>query len=196
VNGIPAYVTFVSPAQINFQVPNVPVNANVTVQVVSNCGAANALQSAVQSAPTLAATPEFLYWVKNANGSNPVVAVNAVTGAYIGAVGLVPGATFVPARPGDILTIYGVSFGPTNPAAVPGTPPTGAAQSIYPASVTLGSLSLDPSAILYAGVSPGTAGLYQLNIRVPASIADGDYPLVLTLGSFATPSGGFLTVKN
>ena len=196
VNGVPAFVTFASPTQINFQVPTIPVNAAVNVQVLSNCGASDELQSAVQSVATLAATPEFLYWLKNANGSDPVVAVDSVTGAYIGAAGLIPGAIFTPAKPGEILTIYGVSFGPTNPAAVPGTPPTGAAQSIYTAAVTLGTVNLDPSAIFYAGVSPGTAGLYQLNIQVPASLADGDYPLVLTLGSFTTPAGGFITVKN
>jgi uncharacterized protein (TIGR03437 family) len=196
VNGVPAFVTFASPTQINFQVPTIPVGGTVNVQVLSNCGASNELQSAVQSAPTAAAAPEFLYWLKNANGTNPVVAVDAVSGAYIGATGLIPGATFTPAKPGEILTVYGVSFGPTNPAAVPGTPPTGAAQSIYTASVTLGTINLDPTAIFYAGVSPGTAGLDQLNIQVPASIADGDYPLTMTLGTFTTPAGGFIAVKN
>jgi trimeric autotransporter adhesin len=196
VNGVAAYVTFASPTQINFQVPAIPVNTSVDVEVLSNCGASNQLQSAAQSVSALAATPEFLYWIKNANGIDPVVAVDAITGAYIGAAGLIPGAIFTPAKPGEILTIYGVSFGPTDPAAVPGTPPTGAAKSIYTASVTLGTLTLDATAVYYAGVSPGTAGLYQLNIQIPTTIADGDYPLVLTLGSFATPAGGFISVKN
>jgi uncharacterized protein (TIGR03437 family) len=172
------------------------VNTTVSVQVVSNCGSSNALQSATQTVSTAAATPEFLYWLKNANGSNPVVAVDAVTAAYIGAAGLIPGATFTPAKPGEILTIYGVSFGPTNPATVPGTPPSGAAQSVYTPVVTLGTTTLNASAVFYAGVSPGTAGLYQLNIQIPNPIADGDYPLVLSLGSFTTPAGGFITVKN
>jgi uncharacterized protein (TIGR03437 family) len=196
VNGTAAFVTFVSPTQINFQAPSIPVNTTVTVQVESNCGAADALESAVQPVATLPATPEFLYWVKNASGQNPVVAVNAVTNAYIGAVGLIPGLTFVPAKAGDILTIYGVSFGATNPAVVPGTPPAAGASSVYTAAVQLGTLNLDPGAILYAGVSPGTAGLYQLNIQVPQNLPDGDYPLVLTLGAFSTPAGGFITVKN
>ena len=196
VNGVPAYITFASPTQINFQVPTIPSNTTVNVQVRSNCGASDERQSAVQSVSTLDATPEFLYWIKNANGKNPVVAVDAVSGAYIGASGLVQGAVFTPAKPGEILTIYGVSFGPTSPAAVPGTPPTAAAQSIYTSSVTLGTLTLDPAAVYYAGVSPGTAGLYQLNIQIPTTIADGDYPLVLNLGQFATPAGGFITVKN
>ena len=123
VNGTPAFITFASPNQINFQVPAIPVNATVNVQVTSNCGASNELQSATQSVSTLAATPEFLYWVKNANGSDPVVAVDAVTGAYIGAAGLISGVTFTPAKPGEILTIYGVSFArrirPSYPARRP-----------------------------------------------------------------------------
>ena len=69
-------MTFASPTQINFQVPTIPVNSAVNVQVLSNCGASNELQSAVQSVPTAAAAPEFLYWLKNANGSDPVVAVD------------------------------------------------------------------------------------------------------------------------
>jgi uncharacterized protein (TIGR03437 family) len=61
--------------------------------------------------------------------------------------------------------------------------------------VTVGSVTLSPSDVLYAGVSPGSAGLYQLNIRVPA-MGDGDYPVTLSLGSFTTPAGGYITVKN
>ena len=67
---------------------------------------------------------------------------------------------------------------------------------MYTPAVTLGTATLDPSAVFYAGVSPGTAGLYQLNIQIPSPIADGNYPLVLSLGSFTTPVGGFIAVKN
>ena len=54
-----------------------------------------------------------------------------------------------------------------NPAAAP--PPTGAAQSVYTAAVTLGTLTLDPS----VHYMPVYGQLYQLNIQIPASIADG-----------------------
>ena len=195
VNGQSAFITFVSPTQINFQVPNIPVDTTVTVQVISNCGTAGALQSVAQSVQTAAATPEFLYWVRNADGKNPVVAVNVVTGAYVAAAGLIPGAPTVPAKPGDILTIYGVSFGPTSPAAVPGTPSTDASRSVYTPVVKLGNVTLDPAAVYYAGVTPGSPGLYQLNIQVPA-ISDGDHALSLTLGPFSTATGALLTVKN
>jgi uncharacterized protein (TIGR03437 family) len=62
-------------------------------------------------------------------------------------------------------------------------------------AVRLGNVFLDPSNIVYAGVSPGTAGLYQVSIRVP-NLADGTYPLVLGLGMFNTPSTGYITVRN
>ena len=189
------FLTFVGAGQINFQVPDVPAGSAVNVQVVSNCGTTNEIRSATVAVPVQSATPEFLYWVRNANGSNPIVAVNAATGSYVGAAGLIPGANFTPARPGDVLTIYCISLGPTNPAVPAGMPSTGAAQVTAAATVKIGSTTLDPASVLYVGASPGTAGLYQLNITVPA-LADGDYPLILTLDRYSTPASGFITVKN
>lgn len=196
VGGQPAYLTYVSPTQINIQIPNVPPAGTASVQVISNCGTASALQSTPLTVGTQPATPEFLFWVKNASGQNPVIAINAVTYAYVGAAGLIPGLTFTPAKPGDILTIYGVSFGPTNPAIAAGASSAVVAQTTNAPSVTLGGTPLAASNLLYAGISPGTAGLYQLNIQVPAGLADGDYPIVLTLGGFSTPTGAYLTIKN
>ena len=195
VGGLPAFITYVGPGQINIQVPAVPVDSTVDVQVTTNCGAANALQSATQKVATKAATPELLYWLNNANGHNPVCAVDAITLADIGATGLISGLTFTPAKPGEILTIYGTSFGPTNPSVAPGTLPPGAASTTNNPVVTVGTVTLNSSDVLYAGVSPGSAGLYQLNIKVPA-LADGDYPVTLSLGSFNAAVGGYLTVKN
>lgn len=196
VGGVAAPLYYVSPGQINFQAPNVALNTNVSVVVVTGCGQANAVASAAQAVETQAATPEFLYWVGNANGKNPVVAVDALTGEYIGAAGLIPGLTFRPAKPGDYLTVYGISFGPTSPAVAPGAASAGIAATTNAPSVTFGTANLAAANVLYAGVSPGTAGLYQLNIQVPANLPDGDYAIALALGNFSTPVGGFVTVKN
>ncbi len=193
VDGQPAFLTYVGASQVNIQVPAVRVGVSVPVQVTTGCGSASSLIGPVVSVPTLAATPEFLFWVKNASGANPVIAVNAVTGDYVGATGLIPGVTFVPAKPGDYLTIYGVSFGATNPAVAPGVAPSAIAP-VANATLTLGTLPA--AAPLYVGVSPGTAGLYQVNIQVPAGLADGNYPLTLNIGTFSTPVGAYLTVKN
>ncbi len=196
LDGKPGYLTFVSPSQINFQVPAVAINTQVNVRVIANCGTTNEVRGSAARVASAAAAPELLYWVKNASGRNPVVAVNAITGAYVGAPELIPGLTFTPARPGDILTVYGVSFGPTAPGLVPGAPPATIGATVSAASVAMGEVKLNPEDVLYAGVSPGIAGLYQLNIRVPANLPDGDQALTLTLGNFQTPSLGFVTVKS
>jgi uncharacterized protein (TIGR03437 family) len=195
VDGQAGFPTYVSPTQINLQVPAISVGTNVNVQVVSNCGAANEVRSPAVSVPSAAASPEFLYWVYNTDGRNPVVAVNSVSGAYIGEPGLIPGLTFTPAKPGDVLTIYAISFGPTSPAFAPGSAPATSGATVNPPGVTMGSVTLNQADVLYAGVSPGIAGLYQLNVRVPANLPDGDQPITLTLGSFKTPSAGFVTVR-
>jgi uncharacterized protein (TIGR03437 family) len=190
-----AFLTYVSPGQINLHVPALGFPGGVRVVVVTNCGTAMEQRGGGVMVQTASASPEFLYWVKNADGIDPVVAVNALTGAYIGPSGLIPGVSFAPAKPGDLLTIYGVSFGPTNPAFAPGEAPPTIGSTVSPPAVSLGTVTLSDADVLYAGVSPGIAGLYQLNIRVPANLPDGDQPLTLTLGSFKTPSVGFVTLK-
>jgi uncharacterized protein (TIGR03437 family) len=195
VDGLPAFLTYVSPAQVNIQVPAVHTGTNVTVQMTTGCGSASPLAGPSISVPSSSATPEFLFWTKTATGANPVIAVNAVTGAYVGAAGLIPGLTFVPAKPGDYLTIYGISFGAANPVVAPGAAPSAIAP-VPNANVTFGASALPAANLIYAGVSPGTAGLYQVNLQVPAGLADGDYPLTLNIGAFHTPAGAYLTVKN
>jgi uncharacterized protein (TIGR03437 family) len=162
--------------------------------VSSNCGTGSE-QTAVQKVTADEASPEFLYWVKNADGRNPVIAVNSLTDDYVGQTGLIAGARFTPAKPGDYLTIYGISFGPTTPAVPPGSAPSATAATTNAPAVVLGTTPLDATNVLYAGVSPGTAGLYQLNIRIPDGLTDGDYPITLHLGSFLASPGGYLTVK-
>lgn len=195
VGGQAAFLTYVSPAQLNIQVPNIPLNTSVQIQVTTGCGSSSPLLGPAITVPTQAATPEFLFWVKNPTGVNPVIAVNAVTGAYVGAAGLIPGLTFVPAKPGDYLTIYGISFGATEPAAIPGLAPSAIAP-VANATLTLGTTPVLAPNLIYVGVSPGTAGLYQVNIQVPDGLADGNYPLMLNIGGVSTPSGAYLTIQN
>jgi len=49
------------------------------------------------------------------SGKNAIAAVNAVTGAYIGATGLVSGGSFTPHH-NEYLTLYATGFGGTNPS--------------------------------------------------------------------------------
>ncbi len=183
----------VFPGQLNIQVPSL-MPGDTTVQVITNCDTPDAVASSPIDATVQAAAPEFFYFAHNANGHNPIAAVNAVTGAYVGAPGLIAGATFVPAQPGDVLTLYATGFGATNPSFGPGELPGKAAQVTAPFTISFGGVTLDPSDILYVGVTQD-AGLYQVNLKVPGNVPDGDQPLVIAIGGAPSPSDAFITVK-
>ena len=156
-----------------------------------NCGEATEQKSNVLNATAQAATPEFLYLQINADGKNPVAAVGT-DGLYIAPTGLIPGART--AAVGDILVIYALGMGATDPAQVVGAPASGIA-SAPSVSVTIGGVPLGAPDIFYAGASPAYIGLYQINLRVPLGVAPGNQPIVMKVGTNQSPSGGYLAVQ-
>ena len=107
VDGSPAYISFISPGQINIEVPPDSAMGNVPV-VVSNAASNGGAASAAGSVTMQAVAPALF-----TTGGKYVVATHA-NGALIGPPDLVPGAT-TPARLGETIVIYGTGFGPTNP---------------------------------------------------------------------------------
>jgi uncharacterized protein (TIGR03437 family) len=78
-----------------------------------------------------------------------------------------------PARPNEILHLYGLSFGP-----VTSHPPTGMPAPANPLSPTVNPIKCVASAVdntilnvpvLFSGLAPGTVGVYQLDIQLPPS---------------------------
>jgi uncharacterized protein (TIGR03437 family) len=87
-----------------------------------------------------------------------------------------------PAKAGDVVVVYCTGLGATNPAVRSGeaapTPPAALAKVTTPVSVTVGG---QPAVVQYAGLTPGYAGLYQVNVQVPSGITPGSsVPLVLS----------------
>jgi trimeric autotransporter adhesin len=180
------------PTQLNVQVPAV-APGNVPVQVITGCDTPQAVATAPVSIAAQATAPEFFYFVTNASGVNPIAAVDSLTGAYIGPQGLFTGVT--PAKAGEFVTLYATGFGATNPSFAPGVLPGGIASVTASATVQIGAVTLNPSDILYVGVT-GFAGLYQLNLRVPSNVANGNQPLVITVGGVASSPNAFLAIQN
>jgi uncharacterized protein (TIGR03437 family) len=95
----------------------------------------------------------------------------------------------MPAKPGDIVSLFGTGFGDTNPSVNPGALATGQATITEPVTVQIGGVTLASSDVLYAGLSPGSiSGLYQFNVRIPATTPNGDVPVSITIGGVETPS--------
>ena len=176
----------VAPTQITVAVPTL-APGTVAVQVLRNCGSAGEVKSNLLNVTAQAASPEFLYLETNADGVNPVAAVGA-DGGFIG----INGAT---AAAGDILVVYALGLGAANPAQTDGVPAAGAATVTLPVGVTIGGVALAATDLLYAGVSPSYIGLYQVNLRVPAGVANGKQPIVITVGTFQSPTLGYLTIQ-
>ncbi len=185
---------YVSPTQINVQAPTFPGEPNPTVQVIANCGTAGEKTSGMQAASAQPVAPEFFFFQQNSSGANPIAATDAISGALIGVPGLLPGAAFAPARPGEYVALYMTGLGQTNPPLAPGALARTASPTAWAVSVVLDGTQLAASDMLYAGAAPGFAGLYQVNIHVPASARDGDLPISLAIDGVSTPPGAFLTV--
>ncbi len=196
VGGTRAPITYLSPGQINFQAPQGILPGTVSVQVATACGTSSQVLSAAQTVTVQSASPEFFYFLANANGQNPIAAENAVTGVFVGAAGLIQGVTFVPAKPGDIVALYATGLGLTTPPFAAGVLPTAAAWAAGTFQISVGGIALPAANVLYAGVAPGTPGEYQINIQLPASTPDGNLPVVMTVSGIASPSGAYITVQH
>ena len=134
----PAAMIGVYPGQLNVQVGALPPGP-ITAQVTVNCGTQQAVSSNISAVNVQAATPEFYSFLPDHTaGHNPIAAVNVLTGAFIGPPGLIPGATFAPAKPGDSVVAYATGFGATSPAYGLGVLPGAAGTVNAPGSLTLG----------------------------------------------------------
>jgi uncharacterized protein (TIGR03437 family) len=180
IGGKPAYVYAVTPGQINVQAPDV---GNGPVQVVVTTGGGS---SAPFSTNSLLYSPAFFPWP----GNQPVAthldySIAAKNGTFAG-------LTAVPAKPGEVITLWGTGFGPTNPAVSAGQEPTVAAPATQsPVTVTLGGTSVP----VLGAVLSSYAAVYQIAIQIPASMPDGDYPIVATVNGVQSPANFSLTVQ-
>jgi len=183
VGGQPAYVYYISSGQINFIVPNVGTGPQQVV-VKNSLGTSAAVTASVNSFG-----PAFFAWP-----NNQVVATRQDF-SYAAENGTFPGTTTVPAKPGDVIILWGTGFGPTTPVAPAGvaTPnDTTYSTSTLP-TVTINNVS---ATVYGAALAPGFAGLYQVAIQVPTSLPNGNWPVQASIGGVQSPSGLVLWVQN
>jgi uncharacterized protein (TIGR03437 family) len=168
IGGTPAPLYYVSPTQINAQLPS-GLAPGASYQVVVSDGGAVASPDTIQ-----------------------VYAVSPGVGATVTGVALAQhAATFAtiteasPATPGEFVTLYLSGLGATNPpvaagVASPSNPPASASA---PPTVTLNGTNIP---ISFAGLTPTLAGLFQINFQLPANTPNGDLQLVVTQSGSST----------
>lgn len=174
VNGTAVPLAFVSPGQINAQLPYEIGPGEAEVVVASNGTASAARRATIRAtAPGI-----FEYGVNRAVVTNANFSVNAANN---------------PARAGEAVTVYLTGMGALDNAVA-----TGAAASADPlsraASAVTAKIGGVEAQVLFAGLSPGFVGLAQVNLVVPP-LGAGEYPLELNIGG-VTSNLPVVTVRN
>jgi uncharacterized protein (TIGR03437 family) len=164
VNGYPAPLFYVSPSQLNIQVPY-EVGSGPAVLGIDNNGQIGGFQ--FQISP-------------------------AAPGIFTSDGSIYPTAT---AKQGAFATMYVTGTGELNlplPSGVPvaaGTSASSLPLPLLPLAVTVGGL---PALIQFAGTSAGIVGLTQVNFVVPATVAAGVQPVVVTVGGAASQAANLM----
>jgi len=169
-NGIAAPLFYANATQINAQVPyELAGMAEAQLTVTVNGQSSGALPFMIQ--PT---KPGLFPGIWNQNGSR--------------------NSPENPARAGEIVILFATGQGVTSPVSVSGK----RAEGSYPEPIAESRLLVDgqPAEILFRGQAPGTAGVMQINARIPASISTGaTVPVVLEIGSASSQGGVVVTVR-
>lgn len=185
VNGTAAPIYFISPNQIDFQMPYATAAGTADIQVVNNGAAGNIVSVAVG-----AIEPKILVFL-GYSGQPPII-VNYADGSIATTDS---GFTALPAHaasPGDTLIMYAIGLGQTSPAATTGAAASGSTlETINPASVTItlggGFVTTVPITPAFVGLAPGFVGLYQINFTLPSNAPVGSsVPLMLSVNGVSS----------
>lgn len=216
MNGEALPIFAVTPGQINAQVSANKAFGPTSFTVVTNCASASAKTSApltMESGPQRdltsdaemvmeeEATPAFFLF-------NPVTGDGFVAARFNAtptqaAAAVAPDGLFNdefgpsrPARPGDVVVLYGTGWGETTANLGTGELASEGAEVLPAANrkLTLGGIQLADEDLIYVGVTPQTAGLYQAAIRIPANTTPGNKQVVLTVYGKSTPVGPVIPI--
>jgi uncharacterized protein (TIGR03437 family) len=179
IGGKPAFMYYLSPTQINVQVPDLSTGPADVVVTNSN-GASNVAQVNVESF-----APGFF------QAGTYAIATHQ-DGTLVAPAGQFPGAS--PAARGETVVLWGTGFGAISPTVPAGKTPAQALGSTLayvaaPPNITIGGVA---ATVVGAALNPSALGLYQIAVTVPAGAASGDQVIVASSGGKTSPSTGVL----
>jgi uncharacterized protein (TIGR03437 family) len=170
----PVALFYVSPLQIDFQVPFIQVFGSTQIPLTVTQGQLSTTLNVtlVPYAPALFTT--------NSQGTGQAAALIANSPSLAAPTGAYPGSR--PAQAGEIVSVYCTGLG-----YVSNPPDAGAPALSSPLSSTVGTptvtLGGQNATVSFSGLAPGYVGLYQVNIRIPTGGVSGSaVPMVLSIG--------------
>ena len=165
---VPGHITYVSPGQVNIQVPwELQGYSSAQMKVTMfGTGFGN-----VVTVPLATYTPSIF-----GGGS---AAAEDLNGGIISAAN--------PAVRGNYISLFCNGLGPVTNQPGSGEPARGSplSQTTTQATVTIGGV---PATVAFSGLTPTLSGLYQINVQVPSGIAAGNQPVVVSIGGVSSPA--------
>ena len=115
---------------------------------------------------------------------------------YLAVGGFITLEDFGVPLPGETILVFGTGLGRTEPRQMAGYVPRSPAQIVLldRLSVLLDGQALPSESVLYAGITPGYPGLYQIKLRLPDQIENPRPELRITLDDQMSQSGVVLQV--
>jgi uncharacterized protein (TIGR03437 family) len=156
IGGKASPLFYVSPTQINVQIPFELTSAQQYQVIVS----ANGAYTTPERIQLTDATPGL-----DAFPDGSLVAVHAADGSLVSASS--------PAQPGEYVVLFLLGMGQTTNPVASGESTSGTvlSQDTVPPTLTLGG---NPVPVAFAGLAPGFVGLYQINVQIPADTPGGN----------------------
>jgi len=159
VNGLPAPLIYVSPGQLNIQIPY-EAGAGPAVLGIDNNGQIAGWQFQIAPSAPGIFTDDKGILSPNASAPQGGIGTLYVTGA------------------GEVSPERWTAFYATGPAAILPKPQ-------LPVTVTVGGV---PALVQYVGLAPGKLGITQINFVAPPSLPVGTQPVVVTIGGVSSPA--------
>jgi uncharacterized protein (TIGR03437 family) len=162
VNGVTAPLYYISPGQINLQIPY-ETGAGTAVLAIQNSGQVTSLEL-----PIAAAAPGVFGGLFNNNTGN-----------------------YNSGQTGDVITLFFTGAGDVTPTVATGAAPAAnpvagiLPKPRLPLSVSVGG---QPANVLFAGIPTGLVGVLQVNVTIPAALPAGPQPVVVSVGGVDSPA--------
>ncbi len=160
INGVDAPLYYVSPSQLNLQIPfETPLNTPVSLQVTNNG------QTTAQSLTVQAVAPGIF-----TDASGALVPVKS-------------------ASAGQIISLYVTGLGAVTPSIATGAaPPLGTSVANLPAPVQSATVTVGRASapIQFVGIPPELVGVVQINFAVPSGLASGAQTVVVSIGGVSS----------